>query len=267
VTVSADQVAGWRETIGRVQQRSQVLDDESLRRFAVAIGSDAESPVLGHWAWFLEARPDAGIGEDGHPKRGEFLPAVTQSRRMFAAATVDLHAPLVVGKAAEMTSRIQDVRHRAGASGDLVFVEVERRIAQDSTLKLTERQTIVYRDQGPAVTLPESADCGDGTFWVPNRVNLFRFAAATFNSHRIHYDLPYAREVEGYPDLVVQGPLTAARLAQLAGQDRTPVRVEFRLQAPLFAEQPVRLIQAADGEFRALRCDGVTAAILKATYR
>ncbi len=269
MSVSPDDLAEWRAAIGRARGQEQMLDAESLRRFAVAIGADPDveraMPVLGHWAWFLETATDDGIGPDGHPKRGGFLPAVTLQRRMFAAASVDFHAPAELGAPAILDSIITDVRHRAGASGDLIFVEVERRLGQAGTPRLTERQTIVYRDQGDAIPLPAAAtESAEGEMWRPGPVQLFRFSAATFNGHRIHYDRPYAREVELYPDLVVHGPFTAARLAEMAARDGPLAGLEFRLLAPLFVDQPVRLARIADSEYHAIRCDGVIAASLKA---
>lgn len=259
----------------RTATRRQLLDAESLRRFVAAIGGDPEESMpapLAHWAWFLDAPKDDGIGPDGHPGRGPFLPPVTLRRRMFAAAAIHFHAPLRLGAEAELASRIADVWHRAGAAGDLVFVDVERRLLQDGAERLTELQTLVYREAADAGPLPVPADDAetpppDGEMWRPAEVNLFRFSAATFNGHRIHYDRPYATQVENYPALVVQGPFTACRLAALAARNGALAALEFRLLAPLYAGQPVRLARTGADEFGAIRCDGVVAARLKAAFR
>ncbi|HEY8540704.1 MAG TPA: MaoC family dehydratase N-terminal domain-containing protein [Steroidobacteraceae bacterium] len=268
---SAD-LAHWREWIGRQEMREQRLDIESLRRYAVAIGEQAavedSMPSLGHWAWFLPTVAASDIGEDGHPKRGGFLPPVSLPRRMFAAASIRFHASPRLDGHATLTSTIADVRHRSGRSGDLVFVEVERRLEQAQRTCIEEKQTMVYRAAGgrvPHVVEAEGAWRGDaGELWNPGPVDLFRFSAATFNAHRIHYDLRYATEVEGYPSLVVHAPFTAARLFGYARSrtHRTPRVFTFRAQAPLFVSQPVRLVVGeVEGEYRAVRCDGEVAMV------
>jgi 3-methylfumaryl-CoA hydratase len=154
------------------------------------------------------------------------------------------------------------VTHKSGRTGDLVLVDVEHRISQSGSERLTERQTLVYRDVGdptPAVIAVVLPDDSAAELWEPTSIDLFRFSAATFNSHRIHYDLPYASDVEGYPGLVVHGPFTASRLFGLLTRDRAPPRrFCFRALAPLFAGQPIRLVRTATGA-SAIRVDGVTA--------
>ncbi|MDB5738873.1 MAG: hypothetical protein JWO65_2541 [Sphingomonas bacterium] len=277
--VSETALAEWRATIGRRESRTQMLDTESLRRFSVAVGGEgdvsAEHPPLAHWAWFLEVTPDALLGEDGHPRRGGFLPAIEAlPRRMFASTAIHFEMPLLLDIEAEAVMRITDVRHKAGRSGDLVFVDIERTISQKTRTRVVERQTLVYREAGDAtpMALPiPASDAVDmpagGELWQPNPVHLFRFSAATFNGHRIHYDHSYANEVEGYPALIVQGPFAAAKLAALAAKTGPLARFEFRAQAPLFVDQQVRLARMGDGEFHAIRCDGVPSTIAKATYR
>lgn len=270
--VTPEALRDWQGAIGRTLVRSQVLETESLRRFAVASGADPDVarilPPLSHWAWFLETPPDDGIGPDGHPKRGAFLPAITLPRRMFAASAIRFEAPLLLGAEAALESRIADVRHRQGAGGDLVFVDVDRRLSQDGVDRVSERQTLVYREAADAGAMPvPAADAADSEVWRPDEVSLFRFSAATFNGHRIHYDRPYAMEVEGYPALVVQGPFTVARLAALAARDGALASLEFRLLAPLYVGQPVRLLRGETDEYSALRCDGVVAASLKVSRR
>jgi 3-methylfumaryl-CoA hydratase len=191
---------------------------------------------------------------------------------MFASAKMTFSAPLVLDETAEMSITVADVRHRSGKTGDLIFVEVDRRIDQDGVERLTERQTIVYRDLGapvPPIIPTDLPPHRDAEVWLPGPVDLFRFSAVTFNSHRIHYDLPYAIGEEGYPGLLVHGPLTAARLFALAGQrGARPIRgFEFRAVAPLFAGQPIYLAPGAEpGEVQALRCDGAVAMSASATF-
>ncbi|WP_374576195.1 MaoC family dehydratase N-terminal domain-containing protein [Phenylobacterium sp.] len=266
-TVDPADLQAWSAWIGKVETVDETLDPQALRRFAAAVGADLEvervNPPLAHWAFFLPVVPGSEIGPDGHPKRGGFLPPVSLPRRMFAAADMEFGARLRLGQPARMTSTVMDVRHRSGRSGDLVFVEVERVIAQGGEPCVIERQTIVYRGEGgptPPVTPVEAAGAEGELIWTPGPVDLFRFSAVTFNSHRIHYDLPYAQQEEGYPGLVVHGPFTAARLYAFAEAraGRRLKRFAFRAQAPMFAGQQIRLRAGESaGEAQAVRCDGV----------
>jgi len=274
--VSAQEIEAWRAHIGRRELRRQRLDVETLRRFAAAQGADMDverqAPPLAHWAYFLETVGQEAIGSDGHPRRGGLLPAVRLPRRMFAAATMTFETPLALDALAELSITVTDVRHRSGKTGDLIFVEVDRRLSQEGRERLTERQTIVYRGAGqptgPVVPI-EPPPHSEASIWLPDSVELFRFSAATFNSHRIHYDLPYANGEEGYPGLVVHGPLTAAKLFALAQArgGRAIQRFEFRAVTPLFVGQPIYLAPGGDdGEVQAIRCDGVVAMIAKAVF-
>lgn len=257
-------LADW---IGRTRTDTAVLDPEIARRYAAAMGVDldveAHFPALGHWAYFNDAVEPAELGPDGHPKRGRFLPPVELPRRMFASATFAFGAPLALGEPAELAQTIADVRQRSGRTGALVLVDVERRLSQAGALKLTETQTIVYREAGdPTPPVADTGSGGEGEAWAPNTVDLFRYSAATYNGHRIHYDQRYVREEEGYPDLVVHGPFTAAKLCDLAMRTAgAPLKAfSFRALAPLFVNQPVRLRHGAEpNSVIAVRCDGETA--------
>jgi 3-methylfumaryl-CoA hydratase len=271
ITVSPEQISTWRDAIGRTSVLRQTLDEASLQRFAVATGAGPEieacPPPLAHWAYFLEAEATARLGPDGHPQRGlGLLPPITLPRRMFAAGAMQFHATLSLREAAELSLTVADVTLRQGKTGDLVFVELDRVLSQQGQARVSERQTLVYRGQGdpvPPVSDGQIAGSPTDQVWTPTTVELFRFSAATFNAHRIHYDQGYAREVEGYPDLVVHGPLTAARLASLAVRQAggAPLRTfHFRAVAPLFVNQPVRLSAGdAPGRVLATRCDGTLA--------
>ncbi|MEO7691615.1 MAG: MaoC family dehydratase N-terminal domain-containing protein [Sphingomonas sp.] len=272
MTLDPNAVARWQTWIGRTETRTEIIEVESLRRYAAALGEnlDVETvlPSLAHWACFLPVVAPDQIGPDGHPKRGGFLPPVSLQRRMFAAADMTFDAPLLSGREATRTSRITGVTHKAGRSGELVLVEVEHEIEQAGQMRVRERQTIVYRDAGtpiPAIIPTEQGDVPGAVTWLPGSVDLFRFSAATFNSHRIHYDAAYATGEEGYPGLVVHGPFTAARLLGVGARQGAAIRqFSFRALAPLFVDQPVALV-LGEGSISAIRCDGVTA--MAATFK
>jgi 3-methylfumaryl-CoA hydratase len=261
----SEPIEAW---IGRERRQTSVVDPELLRRYAAALGAslevEANFPPLGHWAIFCDVVGPEAIGADGHPRRGLFLPDVDLPRRMFASAEFRFEQPLTLGVAAEFTTTITDVRRRSGrASGEMVLVDVQRRLVQGDVLSLEERQTILYRAAGdPTAPVVAKALEAEGETWNPSRVDLFRFSAATYNSHRIHYDLPYARDEEGYPDLVVHGPFTAAKLCGQAERlSKGPLKsFSFRAQSPLFVGQPIQLKAGEKaGSIAAIRCDGEVA--------
>ncbi len=173
--------------------------------------------------------------------------------------------PLELGRAAEMTISVAGITHRVGRAGDLVFVEIDHRVSQDGIDRLTERRTMVFRGLEPVelpIEEPAPQRCELEETWLPNPTDLFRFSAATFNSHRIHYDVPYAEKKEGYPGLVVHGPFTAAKLFAFAQRQSEASISDFtcRATAPLFVGQPIRLAaRGGQEEFNAIRCDGIVA--------
>jgi 3-methylfumaryl-CoA hydratase len=228
-----------------VQAAAAMLDDTTTD---FAQGSPL--PPLWQWFFFLPHAPQSRLDADGHPQRGGFLPPITLPRRMFAGARMRFLKPLVIGKPARRESRIQDISSKEGRTGNLAFVTVAHLIHQDDELCVVEEQDIVYREAGDPVRTPEPcelppAPAGAWTRMVtPDVTLLFRFSALTFNAHRIHYDRRYATAVEGYPGLVVQGPLLAVLLLELvrfhARQQVTAFA--FRARAPLFDLTPFRLV-------------------------
>jgi 3-methylfumaryl-CoA hydratase len=188
---------------------------------------------------------------------------------MFASSSLRFEAPLTLGAPAELTSTIADIRRRSGRqSGEMVLMDQTRELKQDGQVKLSETQTIVYREMGdPTPPVVDTGAGGDGEVWAPTTVDLFRYSAATYNGHRIHYDQAYVREEEGYPDLLVHGPFTAAKLNDLATRT-AGVRLttfSFRALAPLFVNQPVRLRGGDEpNTVVAVRCDGQIA--MSATF-
>lgn len=208
-------------------------------------------PPLWHWMYFGAPAPHAQVGSDGHPKRGGFLPPVPLPRRMWAGGRLTFGPALQVGASATRQSTILDVQAKHGRSGALAFVTVRHEITHAAGLAISEEQDIVYRDMpppgtdapaAPGVAAPEHA------LWsreiTPDPVLLFRYSALTFNGHRIHYDRDYARQVEGYPGLVVHGPLIATLLADLLYRhvpDAPLLQFNFRAVGPLFDTEPFTL--------------------------
>lgn len=248
----------------QAQAAQAMLDDT-----APAIGDGMPLPLPWHWFHFLPRAAQAALDDDGHPKRGGFLPPIPYPRRMFAGARIRVERPLRVGQPALRTGTIRDVVMKSGKTGALAFVTVAYRFEQDGRLCLEEEQDIVYREPGAPVPAPVAAALpavppGSLVREVrPDTRLLFRFSALTFNAHRIHYDRPYATGVEGYPGLVVHGPLTAVLLLQLARQ-ATPRPISgfsFRGVSPLFDLGPVRLAATVDGDAVALAAHGPDGAL------
>lgn len=259
-----DEANALQQFVGRTQTRVEVLELQPLRRFALASGAPVASPEaqppLAHWAFFLPDPADSELSSDGHARVGSFLPDTGLPQRMFAASAMTFHRPLALGRQATLTSTIAEITPKEGRSGALVFVEIDRVIEQDGSPCMSERQSLVYRPAGSPVAMPEPLPVEpEGERWLPTETHLFRFSAATFNSHRIHYDHPYATEVEGYPSLVVHGPFTAARLAGLAMRNGPLKRFSFRAMAPLFLGQPIFLRSVGKDAVEAVRCDGAVA--------
>jgi len=249
-------VPDFREWIGRTETVHDGLSPEQARRVAAtlddrATGVEAGNPLppLWQWCYFLPHAWQSTLDVDGHPQRGGFLPPVPFPRRMFAGSRMQFHAPLRLGVSATREGEIRNVVLKSGRSGSLAFVTVGYRFVQEGVTCIEEEQDIVYREPGAAVPAPVPAPRtpSDDAVWsrtiTPDARLLFRFSALTFNAHRIHYDRPYARDEEGYPGLVVHGPLTAMLLADLVRRHTTRevASFSFRGLAPLFDLAPFHL--------------------------
>ncbi len=258
-------IARYAAFVGREARQTCVIAPESCDLMAATLDRDDPPFATGDalppmWSW-MAFRPHARrsrIGEDGHPMRGDFLPPVALPRRMFGGARFRYLAPLPCGETIERVQRIAAVDAKRGASGVMVLVTVAQRYVVDGVLRVEEQQDIIYREAarpGEGVETAPPAPPPDAPWaetYEPDPVTLFRYSALTFNGHRIHYDRRYATEAEGYPGLVVHGPLTATLLADLCRR-RTGRMLwsgwEFRARRPLFDVSPVHLrgTPAADG--------------------
>lgn len=264
------------DDIGVAAVTTSELSAEHAARLAAVLGADddlsagAVLPLLWHWAFFTPAVPTAALGRDGHPRLPADGPTADLPRRMWAGGRLRAAGPLMIGEPVTRRSRVVRAERKSGRSGELLVVTALHEIEQAGQVMITEEQDLVYR---AASSAPVAASVGDERVEAPvggwrdevaiDPVTLFRFSAVTFNSHRIHYDLPYATGVEGYPDLVVHGPLTAVLLAESARRrDRAGSSFSFRASAPLFASTCFALVgnPGADCvELQAVRNDGVVA--------
>lgn len=214
-------------------------------------------PPAWHWIYFWSAAPQSELGTDGHPRTGGFIPDLGLPRRMAAGGRLTFLAPLTIGSSAERISRVASVERKEGRSGRLAFVTVEHDIEVDGVTAIREEQDIVYREPArPGSSPPAPTRASDNAQWQreihPTEVLLFRYSALTLNGHRIHYDRSYAREAEGYPDLVVHGPLIATLLVDLVARELPGMTLReyaFKAVRPTFLGHPFRVCAkpSADG--------------------
>jgi 3-methylfumaryl-CoA hydratase len=222
--------------IGREERARDRLSAPLARRWLATFDLDAPAhgamPQGIHWCLCTPETPSARLGPDGHPLRdgapGSFLPPVAAPRRMWAGSDCEFLAPLEIGAEISRRSRIDAVEQKQGSSGPLTFVTILHETSADGTLAVRERQTLVYREPPPPGAPPAPPPLGDARFdasgWgavehlAPSPELLFRYSALTFNTHRIHYDADYVRDIEGYRGLVVHGPLMASLLLQFAAR-------------------------------------------------
>ncbi len=248
-TSAEPDLARW---IGREERSSEIAAAWPVTALNATLDRDdppaAEGdllPPLYHWMLFQPLVPTSALDVDGHPKRGGFLPPVTLPRRMWASSEVRFEGVLRIGERLDRVSRIANVEEKQGASGPLVFVTITHEIS-GAKGSLVDRQTVVYREMPPpgapgAQGKPAPSPSAFSREVIPSAPLLFRYSALTFNAHRIHYDAPFTRDVEGYPGLVVHGPLIATLLCDLARRTYPSRRVGqfgFRAVKPIFDHAP-----------------------------
>lgn len=264
-TLDTATLAHLQTWIGNTESRMDEVTAAPVAALSATLDRDDPPPASGtvlpalwHWLYFLPQPRRSEIGPDGHARRGGFLPPVPLARRMWAGGRLAWQPgnPLAVGDAITRNSFIDAVRHKTGRTGDLVFVVVRHEIHNHSGLALTEEHDIVYRanpQAGDPVPPPQPA--AGNAAWsetiTPDDVLLFRYSALTFNGHRIHYDRKYVTEVEGYPGLIVHGPLIATLLVNLLRNNMPDARVlkfDFRAVRPVFDLWPFKLHGKPSGD-------------------
>lgn len=252
-----------REWIGRTESRTDFVAASPLAAMSATLDRDdpepasgTEVPPLWHWFFFTPRTRARDIAEDGHARRGDFLPPVPLPRRMWAGSRIVFHRPLQVGEEVRRVSRITGIDEKRGRSGTLVFVTALHEISDARGVTITEEHDIVYRENAspdaPVPTPPTApVDESFSREIAPDPVLLFRYSALTFNGHRIHYDRSYVTEVEGYPGLVVHGPLIATLLLDLLRRERPNAQVrryDFKAVSPLFDIDRFAVCGRPDGE-------------------
>jgi 3-methylfumaryl-CoA hydratase len=283
MTQDLEQLKEW---LGRKETAVDYVTIPAVHRLAATLDRDDPFPKMGdplpvgwHQILFPRVVRHSQIGPDGHPERGDFLPPVPLPRRMFAGKRTTFHESLRVGDEVHRESTIKEINVKQGRTGQMVFVTVNTDLTTARGLAITEEQDLVYREAAPGGTPPQPPQPAPGiTVWsrvvTPDPVMLFRYSALTFNGHRIHYDLPYVTQTEGYPGLVMNGGLTTLLVFELARTHAsTPVRtISSRNVRALFVNQPITLAGEPSTDNKtaklwALNPDGALALTAEAEFR
>jgi 3-methylfumaryl-CoA hydratase len=260
----ADSLKDWQPGVAEMSRR---VDPWPAAAFAGLIGApepplkDGDPlPPMWHWFTLLEHPSTAEIGIDGHPGQGQFLPPVPGRRRMFAGGRLAVIAPIPVGSLLHSRSQVANIALKSGRSGEMAFVTIRTELSADGHAVGVEEQDIVYRSEPEGTSKrvlarPEAGHPEPEGEWrheiATDPVLLFRFSALTYNGHRIHYDLPYATTAEGYPGLVIHGPLLALLaldLPRVHAPERTVRSFEYRLVRPAFVPATVVVVGAIAGD-------------------
>ena len=276
-----------QEWIGNIHTQKDVITTDKLARYRAVFGGpesvengameSADVPRGFHFMLCTPDTPMAELAADGHPQKGGFLPPITLPRRMWVESAIDFYAPLKMGAAIKRGSRIASITEKIGKQGKLIFVEIDHAYWQNEAVAIFETQKLVYReaakqplplppvsdDVQPRKSIPSRYDEAEGVHWegdegsicfekiIPDEVLLFRYSALTFNTHRIHYDAAYAKNIEHYPALVVHGPLMASLVLHRAQQQfGTISQFTFRAQSPAYCGQPLYIDFTQEGDKR-----------------
>lgn len=251
--IDLEYLRGWlgrtRDDEDLIALRHAVLMAATVEYHAAeALRTGGSLPPLWHWSYFLEGVAESGLGSDGHPARGGFMPPVPLPNRMWAGGRVTFLAPVCVGATVRKRSSIIRLEHKLGSTGDLVFVTVLHELqSQQGEPLIREEQDLVFKGAAPAARTPAppaaAAAARFSKRYLPTATMLFRYSALTFNSHRIHYDADYCRDVEGYRSPVVHGPLNATMLAAFAEEasGKRLTQFDYRGLAPALLGDTITL--------------------------
>ncbi|NIE63190.1 MaoC family dehydratase N-terminal domain-containing protein [Burkholderia sp. Ax-1719] len=258
--MSAVDIAHLREWVGKTQTDSDVLSSRHARLMAATLGQSqddlvkgASLPPLWHWLYFLSGESPSALGRDGHSARGGFLPPVTLPNRMWAGGQLEFNASVPLDVEVQKRSTVVAVDHKQGRSGELVFVKVQHELLHNGEVVVNEYHDIVYKGAtatGSAAAAEPMPTAAHSRRIKPDSTMLFRYSALTFNGHRIHYDVDYCREVEGYENLVIHGPLNATLLAGFAQQVAGRPLRQFRYRGlkPSILGNELTINAVPDGE-------------------
>ena len=268
----------YSEWIGKTKRQADIVTQTGVDRFCATLDllpGQTAAPAGYHWCLCLPETDTSQLGSDGHPLKGSFIPPIGLPRRMWAATEVEFLAPLSTGANIVRQSSIAAVNEKTGSTGELVFIEIDHETFADDVLSMKERQTIVYREAAATPMPLPKVDAGVPQGWDivevlnPTPSLLFRYSSLTFNSHRIHYDLPYAKEQELYPELVVQAPLMATQALQLAEKHGQIASFSFKALSPAFCNQALYLVanlNQSGGEICTVGGDGRTCLRVKVKF-
>ena len=247
--MNEEEIKSW---LGHEIEQKDIIDSNRVRAMGALLDRDnllfeygTPLPPCWHWAFCLDTTPQSKLGMDGHPKKGGFLPDLGLPRRMWAGSRLKFHYSPEIGSSITKKSKISSITPKSGKSGKLVFILVKHDWYVDGVKFIEEEQDIVYRDitrtgQTSKGVSPVKKSAEWSMNVTPDSALLFRYSAVTFNSHRIHYDRPYCLNEEGYPGLVVHGPLIATILIEFF-QTNNPNAIikefSFRAVSPLFEGQ------------------------------
>ncbi|HJO12094.1 MAG: MaoC family dehydratase N-terminal domain-containing protein [Gammaproteobacteria bacterium] len=257
-----------QQWIGNTQEQTDILTPAPVEAMAATLNrADMETipgtalPPLWHWLYFLAPAHHDQLAEDGHAKKGDFLPPVPLPRRMWAGSLFEFHHPLSVGDHVQRKSTIKRIDIKKGRSGELAFVCVHHQISDSAGVAISEEHNIVYRDNPPQTSASSNSTDGKtadkeaqhSKTITPDPVLLFRYSALTFNGHRIHYDRNYTTRFEGYPGLIVHGPLLAIFMVELLRERMPEVAMtgfQFRAMRPVFDINPFTVCLCQSSEER-----------------
>ncbi len=248
--------------IGKSETRVALIDVRQAEMMSATfdkpiLKSGDHLPACWHWAWFNDAKPHSELGRDGHPKRGGngLLPPIQLPRRMWAGGRLEFIKPILIGREITKRSTIQKIAEKNGSTGSLCIVTVLHELLDGDDLCISEQQNLVFREdpkpnsvKATPPTPPEAATTSREI--SPDPVTMFRYSALTFNGHRIHYDVDYARDVEGYDGLVFHAPLTATLLLGLAKEiaGKKITNFKYRATSPLFGHEKFTIHSKHEGD-------------------